>query len=264
LGWSILPYPWFWTLAVTIIVLLPVMAAAALRLIHRPEDIDLKAHISDVGRSVGDVLIRFMFDMAVLPYESYRYTHAIILTNWRMIFTRKKLLEWTPSAHASRHHSKNTILSNYISMWIGPVVAAICVVLFLYSNYPAFYVASPILILWLISPALAWRLSIPEKEESPELTEEQTLFLHKSARKTWSFFQEFVNAEENWLPPDNLQEHPDIVIAHRTSPTNIGLALLANLSAYDFGYIPAGEFVNRCNNTLQTMLRMERYNGHFY
>lgn len=263
LGWSILPYPWFWTLAVTIIVLLPVMAAAALRLIHRPEDIDLKAHVSDVGRSVRDVLIRFMFDMAVLPYETYRYTHAILLTNWRMIFTGKKLLEWTPSAQSPRH-SENTILSNYLSMWIGPVIAAVCTVLFLYSNYSAFYVASPILILWLISPALAWRLSIPEKEESPELTEQQTLFLHKSARKTWSFFQKFVNAEENWLPPDNLQEHPDMVIAHRTSPTNIGLALLANLAAYDFGYIPAGEFVMRCNNTLQTMLRMDRYKGHFY
>lgn len=263
LGWSILPSPWFWTLAVTIIVLLPVMASAALRLIHRPEDVDLKAHVSDVGRSVRDVLIRFMFDMAVLPYETYRYTHAILLTNWRMIFTGKKLLEWTPSAQTS-HYSKNTILSNYISMWIGPVVAAVCTVLFLYSNYSAFYVASPILILWLISPALAWRLSIPEEEEGTELTELQTLFLHKSARKTWSFFQQFVNAEENWLPPDNLQEHPDLVIAHRTSPTNIGLALLANLAAYDFGYIPAGEFVTRSNNTLQTMLRMDRYKGHFY
>src|SRR5690606_13419447 len=76
LGWSILPYPWFWTLAVTIIILLPVMVAAALRLIRRPEDLDLKEHISDVGNSVKEVLIRFIFGMAVLPYEAYRYTNA--------------------------------------------------------------------------------------------------------------------------------------------------------------------------------------------
>src|SRR5690606_19522289 len=106
LGWSILPYPWFWTSAVTIIVLLPVMAAAALRLIRRPEDLNLKEHASDVGNSVKEVLIRFIFGMSVLPYEAHRYTSAVIITHWRMFITGKKLLEWTPSAIASKY-SKN-------------------------------------------------------------------------------------------------------------------------------------------------------------
>ncbi|MBC7914899.1 MAG: cyclic beta 1-2 glucan synthetase, partial [Pyrinomonadaceae bacterium] len=68
----------------------------------------------------------------------------------------------------------------------------------------------------------------------------------------------------NWLPPDNYQEHPVAVIAHRTSPTNMGLALLANLTAYDFGYITGAEMTDRCNNTLQSMLKLERHKGHFY
>ena len=72
------------------------------------------------------------------------------------------------------------------------------------------------------------------------LTAEQTLFLRTLARKTWAFFETFVGAEDHWLPPDNFQEHPAAAVAHRTSPTNMGLALLANLSAYDFGYISAG------------------------
>ena len=263
LGWSVLPYPWFWTLAVTIIILLPVMSAAALQLIRRPEDRDFKAHVTDVGSSVQKVLLRFIFGMAVLPYEAYRYTDAIIRTNWRMIISGKKLLEWTTSADDSRN-TKNDIWSNYKEMWIGPLLSLACLCLFLITNYSAFYVASPILILWFIAPAIAWRLNIPEKEESADLNESELLFLHKTARKTWSFFQQFVNAAENWLPPDNFQEHPNPVIAHRTSPTNMGLALLANLTAYDFGYIPAGELVLKCKNTLQTMLSMERYKGHFY
>jgi len=263
LGWSILPYPWFWTFAVTIIILLPVMAAVALRLIRRPEDLDLKAHVTDIGISIRDILLRFMFGMAVLPYEAYRYTDAIIRTNWRMIVTKRKLLEWTPSAVAS-HNTRNDIWSNYRAMWISPLLALVCTCLFLHTNHPAFFVASPILILWFISPAIAWRLSIPEKEESSELNEDQSVFLHKSARKTWSFFRQFVSEEENWLPPDNFQEHPEPVVAHRTSPTNIGLALLANLTAHDFGYISAGELVSRCNNTMQTLFKMDRYKGHFY
>ena len=120
------------------------------------------------------------------------------------------------------------------------------------------------LLLWLLAPAIAWHLSKEETEKKSNLSENQKLFLHKTARKTWSFFEQFVNAEENWLPPDNFQEHPAPVIAHRTSPTNIGLALLANLAAYDFGYITVKRNGERCSNTLRTMWKMGRYDGHFY
>lgn len=263
LGWSVLPKPWFWTLAVTVIILLPVMAAEVLQLIRRPEDLSFKAHISEVGNSVRDVLLRFTFGIAVLPYEAYRFTDAIIRTNWRMFISGKKLLEWTPSATASRQ-SKNNIWFIYRKMWVGPVLASFCLFLFLLTNYPAFYVSSLILILWFISPSIAWRLNLTEKEEAPDFTGTQKVFLHKSARKTWGFFEQFVNEAENWLPPDNFQQHPDPVIAHRTSPTNIGLSLLANLTAYDFGYIPMAEMLSRCGNTLNTLHKMERYKGHFY
>lgn len=263
LGWSILPEPWFWTLSVTIIILLPVMAAAFLQLFRRPKDVQFKAHISEVGSSVAEVLLRFIFGIAVLPYEAYRFTGAIIRANWRMHISGKKLLEWTPYTTTS-HQSKSNTWLTYRKMWIGPVLSLLYLILFLYTNLPAFYVSSPILILWFISPFIAWKLSRTEKEEAPALTLAQKLFLHKSARKTWSFFEDFVNEEENWLPPDNFQQHPDPVIAHRTSPTNIGLSLLSNLTAYDFGYITMREVLVRCNNTLKTLHKMERYKGHFY
>ena len=263
LGWSILPKPWFWTMAVTVIILLPVMAAAFLRLFNRPEDLNFKAHILEIGSSVKEVLMRFIFGIAVLPYEAYRFTDAIIRTNWRMFVSHKKLLEWTPSATTSSQ-SKNSIWFICKKMWVGPVLAFLCLVLFLYSNSPAFFASIPILILWFLSPSIAWRLSQTEKEEAPELNKTQKEFLHQSARKTWSFFEQFVNEEENWLPPDNFQQHPNPVIAHRTSPTNIGLSLLSNLTAYDFGYIPMEEMLLRSRNTLKTLYKMERYRGHFY
>src|SRR5690606_11890463 len=183
LGWFILPKPWFWTLAVTIIILLPVMAAAFLQLFRRPEDLDFNAHISEVGSSVKEVLLRFIFGIAVLPYEAYRFTDAIIRTNWRMLVSGKKLLEWTPSATASQHTKKNSWFI-YRKMWIGPALSFLCLTLFLYNNLPAFFVSSPILILWFLSPVIAWRLSLPQREEAPDLNETQKIFLHKSARKT--------------------------------------------------------------------------------
>ena len=113
-------------------------------------------------------------------------------------------------------------------------------------------------------PPIVWWISRPLARREAKLTTEQTLFLRKTSRKTWAFFETFVGPEDHWLPPDNFQEHPSAVIAHRTSPTNMGLALLANLSAYDFGYISAGQFIERTANALSTMQALERHRGHFY
>ena len=122
----------------------------------------------------------------------------------------------------------------------------------------------PILGLWFASPAIAWWISRPLTRRAARLTTHQTLFLRKLARKTWAFFEQFVGPDDHWLPPDNYQEHPVERVAHRTSPTNMGLALLANLSAYDFGYISAGHLIERTTNALHTMKALERHRGHFY
>jgi cyclic beta-1,2-glucan synthetase len=262
MGWFVLPFPWFWTSVVTVIILLPLMAAAGWQLINKPEGITTTSHVTEVGISVRNFLIRFVFGIAVLPYEAFNNLDAIARTNWRMLVSKKKLLQWTPSAARGNH--RNTIWSAYAVMWIAPLLAAVVMGGLMYTHAPVLYVASPILLLWLFAPAFAWRLSQPEVEKKPDLSPEQQLFLHQSARKTWSYFEEFVTADENWLPPDNFQQNPLPVIAHRTSPTNLGLALLANLAACDFGYITGKEMAERCSNTLQTMLRLERFKGHFY
>ena len=107
-------------------------------------------------------------------------------------------------------------------------------------------------------------LSQPIKLIQSKLDKGQLRFLHRTARKTWDFFDTFMTADNHWLPPDNYQEAPVEALARRTSPTNIGLALLANLTAYDFGYITMDELLKRTDDTIQTLLKLERYRGHFY
>ena len=132
------------------------------------------------------------------------------------------------------------------------------------SRPAALDVAAPILGLWLASPAIAWWISRPLPRREARLTADQTVFLRMLARKTWAFFETFVGPEDHWLPPDNYQEHPVAAVGHRTSPTNMGLALLANLSAYDFGYIPAGQLIERTEHAFRAMEALERHRGHFY
>ncbi|HXB08673.1 MAG TPA: glucoamylase family protein [Puia sp.] len=262
LGWFILPFPWFWTLAVSTIILLPPIIASAWQLLHKPADLTLNAHVAEVIGNLKITLIRFVFGLSILPYEAFQYLDAILRALWRMIVSRRKLLEWTPSATISLK-ARPALLSAYRSLAIVPLLALVCTG-FLLRNPQVFAMTSPILLLWFLAPALVWRLSKPGTEGRPDLTEEELAFLHKTARKTWAFFEQFVIVEENWLPPDNFQETEGGVIAHRTSPTNIGLALLANLAAYDFGYLSGSGLLDRCGHTFRSMHALERFKGHFY
>lgn len=262
-GWFALPFPWFWTLTVTFIILLAVMAAAGWQLVNRPDDISIKAHLRETAVSLRDICFRFVFDISVLPFQAYRYTHALLLANWRMIFSKRRLLQWTPSA-AEISSTGNALLHSYLNMWIAPFTGILCIYGLATGHEESLLVASPILLLWITAPALAWKLSAARKNEEIVLTTSQNTFLHHTARETWTYFEQFVTEEDNWLPPDNYQEQPVVVLAHRTSPTNIGLALLSNLAAYDFGYITGSTMAGRCALTIGTMEKLERFKGHFY
>lgn len=263
LGWTILPFPWIWTLMVTFFVLLPLMMAAGWQFIHKSVDITIKMHLSETARYIKDTLVRFVFGLAVLPYEAFIHTDAILRTNWRMIVTSRNLLEWTPSATES-DKGAHQIGSVYRLMYIVPFLAVVVTGILLFFYPESVVIALPFLALWLSAPAIVWYVDQPSVERDAGLSEEQTRFLHRLARKTWAFFEVFVTEKDHWLPPDNFQIQPANLIAHRTSPTNMGLSLLSNLSAYDFGYITGVGLIRRCDRALESMSRLERYRGHFY
>ena len=262
LGWTWLAPAWFWTLAVIGIVLVPPAIAFALGLFRRADDMLLRQHLAAASRSAGRHFAHAALTLASLPYEAFYSTDAMLRT-WTRMLRRRRLLEWTTSADADRNAATD-LLSTYRSMWPAPAVA-IAVAAYLASSKPiALGVAGPLLCLWLAAPAVAWWISRPLARRTPRLTVEQTAFLRRASRRTWAYFERFAGPEDHHLPADNYQQHPVAMIAHRTSPTNMGFALLANLSAYDFGYIPVGELVARTADAFRTMQSLERYRGHFY
>jgi cyclic beta-1,2-glucan synthetase len=181
--------------------------------------------------------------------------------------TRQRLLEWNPSAAAERDAAAgndSALAASIRTMWSGPVIAVATAIYLAVAAPTVLAAAAPILLLWLASPAFAWWLSQPQTRRKATLTAAQLSFLRMLSRRTWAFFDHFVGAEDHWLPPDNYQEYRVAAIAHRTSPTNMGLSLLANLSAYDFGYLPTGLLLERTANAFATMAALERHQGHFY
>jgi cellobiose phosphorylase len=271
LGWTGLSSawssPWFWTLSVIGIFFIPSLISSLVDLIKKPDDLLYGQHLAAVGRSTARHLVQVVFTLACLPYEAFFSLNAIVRTVWRMLFTHKLLLEWSPSGDPDKN-TGSSLMSGFAgvcrTMWVAPFIAIATIVCLALSNPAALITAAPILFLWFASPFIAWRISLPLARSEARLEPDQIIFLQKLSRKTWVFFETFVGPEENWLPPDNYQEHPAPVVAHRTSPTNMGLALLANLSAHYFGYITARQLIERTTNALSTMEALERYHDHFY
>ena len=262
-GWTVLPKPWFWTLSVTAIILVPTLITSLLDLFQKPDDVLLVQHIVATLRGSARGLGQTLFTLLCLPYEAFFSSDAVLRTVWRMLIAHKRLLEWNPSGDSDR--ASHTGLAGVSrTMWVSPAIAVASAIYLALARPQAIVYALPVLVLWFVSPGVAWWISKPLVRREARLTPGQITFLRKISRKTWGFFETFVGPEDHWLPPDNYQEHPLPKVAHRTSPTNMGLALLANLSAWDFNYISTGQFIDRTANALRTMGTMERYKGHFY
>ena len=264
-GWLLGPGPgWLWTLLVVTVIFLPSLLSAVIELVRKPEERDWRVHLNLTGRSAGRPLVLGVLTLAFLPYDALICLGAIVRSGVRMLFTRRGLLLWQLPSYA-RRNARRTLAAFFREMWIAPVLAlALGVGLTLASQPAAWLYAAPILLLWLLSPVAGWWISQPLAAAAPGLSVDQEAFLRTSARRTWRYFADFVGPDDNWLPPDNFQEYPAPAIATRTSPTNIGMSLLADLAAVDFGYITAGECLQRIGNTLASMEKLERYRGHLY
>jgi len=262
-GWLLGPGPeWLWTLLVVVVVFLPPLLSTAIELIRKPEERDWLVHLSLTGKSAGPPIVLAVLTLAFLPYDTLICLGAILRSGVRMLFTRRGLLLWQLPAYA-RRNARRSLTDFFREMWIAPALA-VALGVALAMTGTAWLVAAPILLLWLASPVLGWWISRPLVSAAPDLSVDQRAFLRASARRTWRYFADFVGPQDNWLPPDNFQEYPAPAIASRTSPTNIGMSLLADLAAVDFGYLTAGECLQRIGNTLASMEELERYRGHFY
>lgn len=254
---------WLMPLLVGIIAFLPVLLSLSTNILYKSEDQSWLMHLEEAFRKTWRQFKQVLLSLVLLPYEAYLNMDAIVATLWRLMVTHKHLLKWKTSIDAEQT-AGNSLSSFYRAMWFSTTFSVTCVGLLAFFDPMLLLYSFPVWIAWAAAPAIAWVISCPFKQYKPEFTTDQNLLLHRIARKTWYFFETFVNAKENWLAPDNFQEIPAPVIASRTSPTNIGLSLLANLSAYDFGYLSAGKMLERTQLTFTTMGELKKFRGHLY
>ncbi|MGD9730711.1 MAG: glucoamylase family protein [Desulfamplus sp.] len=263
LGWTLLSSPLLFTSAIIGIVVIPSLISSLMAAAKKQDDTLVSQHLTEAVHSTGRGILHSVFAILCLPYEAYYSTTAILRTLWLMLVSGRGLLEWNPPEKVCKT-GRTDIVESLLRMWIAPAIAISAGGYLFYLRPEVLPVALPILTLWFISPVAAWWLSLPLSSKERELDKNQTIFLRKLSRKSWAFFETFVGPDDHWLPPDNYQEEPLEVVAHRTSPTNMGFSLLSNLSACDFGYISVGRLIDRTSNSLNTMGQLKQYRGHFY
>jgi len=263
LGWTVLPGPgWAWSCAALAVLAFPLALQLlsyllGLVLSGTPRAV-LRGARQSLPPTAGQALLAAVF----LPTQAALALDAIIRTLYRLFVSRRRLLEWETAADAEARLGTG-LRQSARSMWPAVVFAAVLGVVVAWVSPIALWAAAPWLLAWLVSPVIAWWVSRPLKDSQTPLTDIERGELRRMARKTWRFFETFVTAEDNWLPPDNYQEDPKGAVAHRTSPTNKGLLLLSTLSAHDLGYIALPGLVTSIGRTLDTLDRMERFRGHF-
>lgn len=262
IGWIATTCPWFWTYTVAGILLIPTISTALVDLFRRSNDVPFRQHLRTILYSARRQLTEIGFRFTCLPYEASFTFFAIVRSLLNLFIYKSHLLDWN-SFGEHQTNGKAGILKSYQTMVASLVITGFIATSLAVFESSALSAATPFLLLWLTGPAITWWLNQPIARKEIILSKDQRLFLSKIARKTWSFFERFVTAEDNWLPPDNFQEQPGPMIAHRTSPTNIGLSLLANLSAHDFGFISTGNLLTRTKNTFYTLSQLPRHQGHF-
>ncbi|RUR29569.1 glycosyl transferase [Vreelandella andesensis] len=252
------------SLMVIMVISIPVLLSLITSFSPLRPGVNLRYHFQqwwdELTLGLKQILLQLMF----LPDQAWRMLDAIVSTLIRILITRRHLLEWTSAAQTMKCPHL-TIGGFYQHMAPGTLLGVVVAFNALWFNSGVWMLVVPVALLWVAAPAIAtWMSSTVNVANQPLLAEDVARELRLIARKTWRYFETYVNASTNLLPPDNFQEEPQPVIAQRTSPTNMGLYLLSILAARDFGWIGNQNALSRIETTLAIMHTLPRYRGHFF
>jgi cyclic beta-1,2-glucan synthetase len=263
LAWTTLAAPVRWTACLMFLALLPAVVETVLATARKSADASWRQHLRLALHNGARRFGQTAFTLLCLPYEAAVSLDAILRTLWRCHVSRRRLLEWVPSSAVERRGS-DSFGSFLRRMSVAPAAAVLAGAVIVLQQPAALPAALPFLALWLAAPLAAWRASRVPRQADTQLDARHIAPLREVARRTWRYFEHFVDADSHWLAPDNFQEQPGGVVAQRTSPTNIGLGLLATLAAHDFGYLARRRLIERLEAAFDALDRLERYRGHLY
>ena len=204
---------------------------------------------------VGGAIVQTFLRLWLLPYEAWICLSAAATALWRMAVSHKNLLQWQTAAQAEQ--GKGGLGAHLLAFWPAILLGLGCLLL-----SPSILGRS-VGLLWLLSPCAAFALALPARRERP-LSQPERDYLLSAAEESFRYYRDFCSREDGYLPPDNFQEQPPLGLAHRSSPTNIGLAMLSAAAAVELGFFPKEAALGLLERMVDSLERLPRCKGHFY
>ena len=260
LGWGVPRAAPLWTAVAILLIAFPAYAHLTTSVTGAPTRVKWGRYLGSVGKETSRDGLQSLLTVMFLPHQAWVSVDAICRVLVRRYVTHKKMLEWVASAQAERC-TPRSIAGFYRAMSACVVVAVAALIVV--RGFVNASIAAPFVVAWLLAPAVAARISRPTVARRVHVAPLDRELLRRTSRKIWRFFETFLTSADHFLPPDNFQEDPSPVLARRTSPTNIGLLLLANFAAVDRGFSSLPECVDRLRRTFDSIARLERFRGHF-
>ncbi|MGM0587003.1 MAG: GH36-type glycosyl hydrolase domain-containing protein [Bacteroidota bacterium] len=264
-GWSWMPgSPLAWTGLGLGAVFAPHISHVFEFLVRRPVHLVWKNYLSDLKRTFLLNLQQGLITLVILLHMALFSMDAVLRTLWRLWLSREHLLEWKTAQQVEIEEGQH-LADYYEFMRSSWVIALLAVGAIGWWGNPVHWLAAmPILLLWILAPYISWELGQIEDRESYVLSPDDRKDIRLYLRRSWLFFERYVDEKHSWLPPDNVQDDPEQEPAMRTSPTNIGLGILSTVVASDLGYLSRASLIQRLTNTISSMWLLEKYKGHFF
>jgi cellobiose phosphorylase len=267
-GWTVLPGAhWIWTTAVLVVMASQLLPLVAKMVVGPRTAQSFPVFWANLRADTAIALAQVALGVTFLAYHAWATAHAIVLTLVRLTITKRRLLEWETAAAAAARAAgiggSRAFLQVAADMAASPIIAVVVALVVSIAHRNVLPSTAPFLVLWVVAPAVAYWLSLPVGPRERLLNDRERSLLRRTARKTWRYFEAFVTEADAWLPPDNYQEGTPPRLARRTSPTNIGMAILSTLAAHDLGYLTTEILIRRIDRTLTTLEGLERHEGHF-
>lgn len=249
------PGPWTTLIAaiITLPVILQTIDIVYASIINRITSVWL-----DLRKGALRAIVNFIF----IPHQAWVNLDAIVRALYRTIYSRKHLLQWMTFNIQPDEERQNS----YQQLYTISLSSILIGIILYYAHPESLIYAFPFLIFWIIAPGVCKLLETKYQlgpDYASDLSPISKQYIRFLARKTWRYFDDYTNDESNWLPPDNYQEKLRVEVAYRTSPTNIGFYLMSLISAHKFGYISTLEYLSIQHKVLETLNKLERYEGHF-
>jgi len=263
-GWTLpLHSAAIWTGFIVATLAIPALPPVLSGIVPRRSGISKRAHVRSLVVDLRRALSQLALQAVFLAHQAWLMCDAIMRTLCRLYLTHRRLLEWVTAAQAQI--SPRLGLLGFYGRMAGAVAIGVAVIVLACTGAARAAVAVPFALLWVLSPVMArWVSRSPREASRLSVSAADALALRLIARRAWRYFDTFVTAADHLLPPDNFQEDPRPVLAHRTSPTNLGLYLLSILNAQDFGWIGVLDMIERLEGTLAQMEGLEHFKGHLY